>query len=82
MAQLHPHRRSGRTATLALAAISIAGTLGVSVLAYSSTHSSAAPATSDTGSTAPSDSSNAPDSGTAPQVSSGSGSSHARSHGS
>lgn len=78
----HPSRRAGRTATGVLLALSAAGTITASVLAYSDSH--ATNTTTGTGSADSSTSNGASteNSGTAPQLSNGSGSVHAQSSGS
>ncbi|WP_405136388.1 hypothetical protein [Nocardia sp. NBC_01388] len=87
MAVSQPGRRAGRTATRALLALGVAGTIGASATAYSDTDASHAstPAVG-TGSRAGQSDSPGADSGTSggtvPQIQSGTGGSHARSSGS
>jgi hypothetical protein len=90
MALSHPSRRAGRTATQVLVVLGVAGTIGASALAYADTHTAAATtgtttgtgATQDGTSSDPSGSSTGDGAGIAPQLGSGSGTSHARSSGS
>jgi hypothetical protein len=88
MALSHPNRRAGRTATQVLVALGVAGTIGVSALAYTDTHTASSTTGTTTGSTQDdtstgSSGSSADDgTGTVPQVGAGSGASHARSSGS
>jgi hypothetical protein len=81
----HPSRRAGRTATGALLALSVAGTISASVLAYADSHATTTTNTRSTSNSTGSDTDNGTstdNSGTAPQLSTGTGSVHAQSSGS
>jgi hypothetical protein len=85
MALSQPSRRAGRTATEVMVALSVAGTIGASVMAYADTHTSSAStpaATTGTGSSDSPGSNGGTYGGTVPQIGSGTGRSHARSSGS
>ncbi|MGV9673839.1 hypothetical protein ACWDSJ_01020 [Nocardia sp. NPDC003482] len=79
MASSPSPRRVGRNATIVLIAAGVAGTAGVSALAYAETHTGADNGSATT-TTAPDATTG--DSATAPQLGTGSGPAHARSNGS